>query len=204
MEAVSNLKVLPSYFSLLWSAALPALLFPFRAAKTRRCCSTPLLKRGRGSPFGRERRTRGDKVWRHWEQRWPSALTAAIWRLPCFRGMSPWSSFFPWVCTSIVSTSLGVRQRDTHRMCWHCDAGRQRSYSVLLWAERPLDLFQPTPFPSQSTDTLVPTGRWRLPFTHNRCLVNFFSFSELLCANCSWLSVQAHQLHPNKQDWGKL
>lgn len=26
---------------------------------------------------------------------------------------------------------------------------------------------------------------------------------ELLCANCSWLSVQAHQLHPNKQDWGK-
>lgn len=38
-------------------------------------------------------------------------------RLPCFRRMSLHAAFFPWVPTSIVPTSLGVRHRETHTEC---------------------------------------------------------------------------------------
>lgn len=36
---------------------------------------------------------------------------------PHFRRMNLYGSLFPWVPTSIVSTSLGVRRRETHREC---------------------------------------------------------------------------------------
>lgn len=40
-----------------------------------------------------------------------------IYRPLCFRRMGLCDSFFPWVPTSLVSASLGVRRRETHTEC---------------------------------------------------------------------------------------
>ena len=176
---------------------------PIQSSQALEVLLHPSPKAGQRLPLWEGRKDKGDKVWRHWGQRWPSAFNNSNLEAPLLQRSEPMEFFLPLGLYVNCFHFLGCEtERDTQNVltlcCWQAE-----KLLCFSWAERPLDLFQPTPFPSQSTDMLVPAGRWWLPFTHNRCLVNSLSFSELLGANCSWLSVQANQLHPNKQDWGK-
>lgn len=57
---------------------------------------------------------------------------------PLLQESEPGWFFIPLDFSINCSYFLGCEtERDTRRMCSHCDAGRRRSYSVLMWAEAP-------------------------------------------------------------------